>query len=300
MFRSQVDAFCNMQNSEATKREYRKDLERWFNSGLPLTVDGVTQYKVYLEANFAEASAGRFWSTVRSFHKWLVRCGLLDYSPFENVKAPKRMTGHMVQSPSDNNVDALVASCTKPRDLAVIQLLLCGLRASEVVNLRADSVKFEPEYGHYLVVIGKGNKERIVPISQTVIDAVNACGNDGSDWLVVNTDGKKLTYDTVNGIVDSVSRKAGVRIYPHLLRHHYGTRMARAGVNIITLGKLLGHADVKTTAMYVTTDLTDLVEASRLDPRNNGGIRLVTSNLEGEVATSDEADHRGSLSLASS
>jgi len=275
MYQEEVEAFCGMQTSPRTRAEYRKDLDRWFESGHPLSVAGATQYKLWLTSHFKESSSGRYWSTVRTFYRWLVDRGLLEHSPFEVVKAPARKRNPVVQSPSDIVVEALVTSCRPGRDHAVIQLLLSGLRASEVTDLKHDSIISDPQYGFYLIVNGKGNKDRIVPIGEHVVDAINELPNVSSDWLVHQDDGAKLTYDVVNGLVDTTSKRAGVKVYPHLLRHHYGTRMVRAGVNVIVLSKLLGHATVATTERYVSMDLTDLVEATKLDPRNNPSIRVV-------------------------
>lgn len=299
MFQAEVAAFCAMQTSPRTQTEYRKDLERWFGASLPLTVDGAAKYKTMLTEKYTAATAGRFWSTVRTFHKWLVTRGLLEHSPFEAIKAPSRRHLPVVESPSDNVVDALVAFCTSPRDRLVVLLLLQGLRASEVSNLPADALRFTAGYGHWLVVLGKGDKERIVPVSDEIVDAVNALGNEGSDWLVHNPDGSRVTYDAVNGLIDTAAKKAKVKVYPHMLRHHYGTRMVRAGANVFVLQKLLGHSTVATTQRYVSMDLTDLVEASRLDPRNNGGIRIVPSHLEDHSRTGTDAGHRPSLRVAS-
>lgn len=300
MYESEVDAFTAMQTSPRTQAEYRKDLARWYGAGLPLTVAGAAEYKSRLVGAYSEATAGRFWSTVRTFHRWLVHRGLLERSVFEVIKAPARRVQPVVESPSDNDVAALVTFCESPRDRAVVELLLCGLRASEVTDLRATSLRFEVGYGHYLVVLGKGNKERIVPVSDEVVSSIHSLGNTGSDWLVHNPDGSKLTYDMVNNLIDSASKKAGVSIYPHKLRHHYGTRMVRAGVNVLVLSKLLGHATVGTTQRYVSMDLTDLVEASRLDPRNNtGGIHLVEASPQADTRTSEGGDNLVPFRVAS-
>lgn len=300
MFENEVNAYCEMQASPRTRVEYRKDLDRWFRAGLPLTVEGVTQYKRHLEQNYKEASAGRFWSTVRAFHRWLVQRGLLEHSPFEVVKAPVRRHSVGVESPSANIVDALVASCESKRDRAVICLLLNGLRASEVTDLQDGSLTFEPEIGYVLKVLGKGNKERFVPLTDESVQALNDLETiEGSDWLVPNHNGEKLTYDTVNGIVDTVAKRAGVKVHPHQLRHHYATRLVRAGVNVFALQKLLGHATVATTQRYVSMDLSDLAQAARLDPRNNGGIRVVAQDLEVSSGTRPDASHRPALRVAS-
>ena len=300
MFQNEVEAFCAMQTSPQTQRAYRKDLARWFEAGFPLTVDGAAAYKQMLVQTFSESSAARYWSTARVFYKWLVHRGLLEHSPFDVLKAPALRVNPIIESPADADVDALVASCKSPRDRAVVLLLLNGLRASEVANLPAVSLKFTAGYGYYLKVVGKGNKERIVPVSDEVVYAINQLGNVGSDWLVYNPDGTQITYDAINNLVDRASERAGVEIYPHKLRHHYGTRMVRAGVNVIVLSKLLGHANISTTERYVSLDLSDLVDASRMDPRaSNGGIHLVQSNLEDEPDAGEDSGRYPALHVAS-
>jgi len=303
MFETEAEAFCLMQQSPRTRDEYRKDLSRWFASGYPFTVEGVARYKEYLVANFKASSASRFYGTARAFYRWIIKRGLLDASPFDAVKGPRRIQNEVVNVPSDADVDALLRATKTSRERAVVSLLLNGLRASEVKNLPADAIKWTPEYGHYLVVRGKGEKERIVPLLEETVEDIACHASDNSfmtsDYLVHNADGSQLTYDAVNGIVDMASRKAGLDIHPHMLRHHYGTRLVRAGANVFAVQKLLGHASVATTQRYVTMDLSDLVEATRKDPRALGGIRLVKGNLEADDEAGEDAGHRGSLRVAS-
>jgi site-specific recombinase XerD len=302
LYSEHADAFCLMQTSPRTQSEYRKDLARWFASGFPLTVDGVAQYRDYLTRSFKPASAARFFTTTRTFYRWLVKRGIIQENPFDFVKGPKRTTDEVTRVPSDADVDALLRATKTSRERAVVSLLLNGLRASEVTNLRADAVQFAPEYGHFMVVRGKGDKERIVPLlSETVADLAEFDKDNGvpSDWLVHNPDGAKLTYDMVNGIVDMAARKAKVDIYPHMLRHHYGTRLVRAGANVFAVQKLLGHASVATTQRYVTMDLSDLVEATRKDPRELGGLRVVPSNLEEGTTAGEDGSHRSAVRVAS-
>lgn len=296
-----AEPFCSMQTSPRTQQEYRKDLARWFAAGLPLTIEGVAAYKERLMAAYKPSSAGRFFGTPRVFYSWLVRRSIIESSPFDLVKAPKRVD-EVVRVPTDHEVDALLAGTKTTRERAVVSLLLNGLRASEVVNLPADAVKFQPEYGHYLVVRGKGDKERIVPLLAETVDDLRAFEFENgvsSERLVHNADGSPLTYNSVNGIVDMAARKAKVDIYPHMLRHHYGTRLVRAGANVFSVQKLLGHSSVATTQRYVTMDLTDLVEATRLDPRRMGGIRLVPSHLEDDTSAREDTDNRSSRRVAS-
>jgi site-specific recombinase XerD len=300
-YENEVEAFCLMQTSPRTQNEYRKDLARWFNSGYPLTVEGVAQYREYLSTTYKPASAARFYGTARTFFRWLVRRNIIQESPFDFVKGPKRTTDEVINVPSDADVDALLRATKTSRERAVVSLLLNGLRASEVTNLPSTSVKWTAEYGNYLIVRGKGDKERIVPLLEETVDDLAAFEQDNgvaSDWLVHNPDGSKLTYDMVNGIVDMAAHKAKVDIYPHMLRHHYGTRLVRAGANVFAVQKLLGHASVATTQRYVTMDLSDLVEATRKDPRNLGGLRVVSGNLEEGTGSGEDGRSGGSLRVA--
>lgn len=292
------EAFIQMQTSERTKEAYRKDIARWEAAGLPLTVEGVAKWKEMLVAQHSNATAARYWSTVRTYHRWLVMTGALQHSPFEMVKAPALRPSVVVNVPSDADVECLRASLTTPRNRLIVELLLSGLRASEVVNLRADALRFENGYGHYLVFRGKGDKERIVPVSSDVTAAIEATDYE-SEWMVANDDGSQVTYDAVNGMVDKAAKRAGVRIYPHQLRHHYGTRLIRAGANVFSVQKLLGHASVTTTQRYTHMDLTDLVEAARLDPRSQGGIRLVPRS-QADTQAREGADSFIPLAVASS
>lgn len=302
LYENEVDAFCLMQNSPRTQVEYKKDLLRWMASGFPLTVDGVAQYRDELVRSYKPSSAVRFYTTARTFYRWLVKRGIIAESPFDFVKAPKRITDEVVNVPSDADVDALLRATKTSRERAVVSLLLNGLRASEVTNLSAESVKWTPEYGNYLIVRGKGDKERIVPLLSETIDDLAAFEQDNgveSQWLVHNPDGSKLTFDMVNGIVDMAARKAKVNIHPHMLRHHYGTRLVRAGANVFAVQKLLGHASVATTQRYVTMDLSDLVEATRKDPRELGGLKVVSGNLEEGTGAGEDGRRGGSLRVAS-
>jgi len=292
-----TEAFIAQQTSPDTKVAYTKDIQRWESSGYPLTVEGVAAWRQELTTKHSNATAARYYSSVRTYHRWLVLTGALQHSPFEAVKAPALRPSVVVDLPSDNVVDALVASLTTPRNRLIVALLLNGLRASEVVNLKADALRFENGYGHYLVFRGKGDKERVVPVLQEVLDAINEQEGD-SEWLVHDEDGSQLTYDAVNGVVDTAARKVGAKVHPHMLRHHYATRLTRAGANPFVLQKLMGHASIKTTQRYVNMDLSDLVEASRLDPRNMGGIRLVP-HLQAGTQAREDASHRHAAAVAS-
>jgi len=113
-----------------------------------------------------------------------------------------------------------------------------------------------------MVITGKGDRERIVPVLDGYLDDLQA-------------DDTPLSYNIVNNVLDDIARRAKVRTHPHALRHHYATRLVRAGANVFAVQKLLGHSSVATTQQYVKMDISDLFEASRLDPKNMDGIKLL-------------------------
>ena len=286
-----IDTFIEMQSSHNTRRAYRNDLTRWvtFLDGRTPTVDLVVTFKAGLEAALAPASARRTFAAVKSFYNWVG----LEPNPFGRVKAPKTVANATPKVPSDASVEALLAaidttSLQGKRDRAIVWLLLNNLRASEVADLGRDDLYFEQneKYSAWVLrVTGKGMKERFVPATAEAVEAVQAFQRFTqrlNDRLLYDHDGKALTYRQVEEAVYRAAKAAGLEgMHPHALRHHYATRLARSGINIIALQKLLGHARADTTQQYVTLDLSDLIEAAKVDPRQQREeqpvLRLVAS-----------------------
>ena len=273
-----VDQFVGMQNSVETAKAYRKDLSCWYGwlGARALTTDVVVSFKVWLQENRAPAGASRVFTTVRTFHRWLLQQGIIDKSPFEYVKRPQRVVNQTPEVPSDRAVDALLASARQdsPRWGAVVALLLNGLRASEVANVTTDGVIFDAAKGLVILkVLGKGMKERHVPLSheaRLVVGEYRRTLDTTSGLLIPGDKGQPMTLRQVQHIVYKSTERAGlVGLHPHALRHHYATRLARAGVPVLQLQKLMGHSDPGTTQVYVDLDLTDLSAAAQLDPRNH-------------------------------
>ena len=275
------DQFIAMQASPNTRRAYRQDIVRWvsFLDGRVPTVDLVVQFKQGLEAALAPASAARCFAAIRSYYRWLG-----GDNPFDRVKGPKAITNTTPKTPADADVDRLIdavdtSTITGLRDKAAILLLTNGLRAQEVADLRADAMRFEPQYGvHILRLVGKGKKERLVPMNDETVEAVlayrRADGRVQPGTLLFDYDGSKLTYRQVEEAVYRAARRAGLEgMHPHALRHHYATRVMRGGGHILALQQLLGHARADTTQRYVGLDLADLVDAARKDPRASRGQR---------------------------
>lgn len=282
---STTEAFIAMQTSPETRRAYTQDLRRWaaFSEDKVIDPNLVVAFRDHLSETLAPRSAARCFSTVRTYYRWLIATGQGQTNLFEAVKGPKTTRNATPYVPTDEDVDALVeASRRYPRWQAVVALLLNGFRASEVGTMMRDNINLG-ERGYYVKVVGKGQRERLVPLTGEAVDALARYHNDPATkpslYAVSDVYGQPLSGHAVRDIVYDVARWAKVKgMHPHALRHHYGTRLARAGVPLIQLRDLMGHTSVDTTQIYVNMDLTDLFEAARLDPREEKkeGLRAVS------------------------
>jgi len=264
--------FARSQVSPKTQQAYIYDLTKWFtwlgDSEKAPNVDDALGFREYLEASLAPRSAARIFNTIRVFYRWL---GVQN--PFQNVKSPRTIKNRTPIVPDDLFVMKMMEMVTWKRDKLVLSLLLNGLRRAEVPALKNDSIEWNAAYGCDIIrIIGKGNKERLVPAT---LDTSKAYRNykDGTrpdDPLF----GLNFNVRTVESVCDRWTSRAGKRMSPHKLRHHYATRLVRAGAPILSVSKLLGHESVATTQIYVTLDMKTIVEAASLDPMNRKVVEV--------------------------
>ncbi len=250
--------FIAAQRSKNTQRAYRQDLTHWmmYLGGREVHVGRVIEFRDELEQNMSNASALRRFTTLRTYFRWAE----VSPNPFERVKAPRRVSDWSPIVPDEANVTKMVNICDNPTHRAIIALLNNGLRAQEVCDLKKQDFYFEPAYGvHILRVTGKGMKMRLVPANSETVEALTD----------IKIPFRGLNIRKVYYIVKKWSEKAGIAdLHPHALRHGYATRLVRGGVSVFCLQRLLGHSRPETTGIYVNLDLTDLIDAASLDPRN--------------------------------
>lgn len=236
----------------------------------------------WIEAPLANASVARAVIAVRSLHRFAAAEGLTAEDPARSVRPPKppRRLPKALSLEQVQAILAVPATDTEVglRDTALLELLYgTGIRISEAVNLDVDEVDRlartpadEPAPG--LRVLGKGDKERIVPLGSYARKALDAylvrgrpmlvAAGRGTPALFVNTRGDRLSRQSAWAVLRSVAEKAGItaEVSPHTLRHSYATHLLDGGADIRVVQELLGHASVTTTQIYTLVTIEHLRE----------------------------------------
>lgn len=205
-----------------------------------------------------------------SFFKFLIKLGEINDNPVDLIKAPK-VKRHLPKILTLNEVNQLldnqeIVKKQDVRDLAIAELLFSsGLRVSELVNL---TLKDLDENTHEVRVLGKGNKQRLVPVSQTAIDRINDYLKvrdefiPQDDSLFLNRFGRKLTTRAVEQNLEKLSLKAGLSTHlnPHKLRHSFATELLQGGADLRVVQEMLGHSSLAATQVYTHLDFEHLKE----------------------------------------
>ncbi len=228
------------------------------------------------------SSQARILSGVRSFYRWLVLDGYIDTDPSELLEMPQLGT-RLPEVLSVGEVDAIEDSVdlSKPeghRNRAIIEVLFsCGLRVSELVNLKLSCIYTEEKI---LRVRGKGNKERLVPISDAALKELDlwyACRagmnikKGEEDYVFLSRRGRRLTRTMILIMIKRQAVLAGITktISPHTFRHSFATEMLKRGADLRFIQAMLGHEDIGTTEIYTHIDNSMLREEILLHhPRN--------------------------------
>ncbi len=249
--------------SKHTILNYRADLEeflKFIGEGALEKVDYLTVRK-YLallkEKNLGSRSVGRKLSALRSFFKFLTREGYLKANPISSVASPKQEK-HLPLFLTEEEVKNLIEAAKTDderglRDRAILETLYStGIRISELTGLDAEDVDF---ISCVAKVLGKGKKERMVPMGDTAVSAIRAylkSRKKTAQALFLNKNGSRLSDRGIRGIVDKyihrVSTKHGIS--PHTLRHSFATHLLNRGADLRSVQELLGHANLSTTQIY--------------------------------------------------
>lgn len=211
-----------------------------------------------------KSSQARALSGIKSFFNYLLLEEIIDSSPAELIEAPKS-SRPLPDTLSTEEIDRLIGSIedntTKGlRDRAILEVLYsCGLRVSELCDLKLGDLFFGEGY---IRVIGKGDKQRLVPMSsiarsriQLYMD-VRGKERRKEEILFLNNRGKKLTRVMIFTIIKQAAQRAGIekKISPHTFRHSFATHLLEGGANIRQVQELLGHENILTTEIYTHLD----------------------------------------------
>ncbi|MCE5330414.1 site-specific tyrosine recombinase XerD [bacterium] len=221
--------------------------------------------KLY-EKGYCESSVSRILSTLRTFYKFLLIKGDVKKNPFieiENPKRPKKIIETLDENDVKNFLDRIPHSLKlEVRDKAMLELIYSsGMRVSELVNLKLNDIDYEE---NLIRCIGKGNKERIIPVGKTAIHYLdiyiktarfnlqNKNNLRSSEIVFLNKNGSRISRQGFWKVLKKYEKLLNFdkNIYPHLFRHSYATHMLERGADLRVVQELLGHSSISTTEIY--------------------------------------------------
>jgi integrase/recombinase XerD len=215
------------------------------------------------EKGLCSKSVNRSLAAVRGFYKFLIREGRLDRNPLANIEMAKGWM-HLPDTLSREEMNRLLeqpdlAGAVAQRDKAMLELLYAsGIRVSELIGLAMNSINWQVGY---LLVMGKGGKERIVPVGRCAYDALNRYVENArpsllkkkqNNMLFLNKSGEGFTRQGFWKVVKKYAERVGLKqkVHPHTFRHSFATHLVEGGADLRSVQMMLGHADISTTQIY--------------------------------------------------
>ncbi len=265
-----------------TIASYELDLQKLFSYFEAHQIDPVHAQLADLQAflydtfrsNSNPRTQARLIASVRSYYRFLLYHHYIDADPSELLEGPKR-EAHLPVVLSVEEIDRLIAAIDLAsneghRNRAIVEMLYgSGLRVSELVNLKLSNI-YRKE--GYMLIEGKGSKQRLVPISPVADEWFGYWLTDRAQWDIktefadiafLNRYGRQLTRAMVFTIIKRLCTAAGItkNISPHTLRHSFATHLLQNGADLRIIQQLLGHEDLATTEIYTHLDIQDLRDA---------------------------------------
>lgn len=271
---------------------YEQDLAKLYaycdEQGITPEAATYEQLQQFVQSTFSPSSntrsQARIISGIHSFYRFLLYHNYIDQDPSELLEAPRKEM-HLPQVLSLDEVNRLVQAIDLSkkeghRNRAMLEMLYgSGLRVSELVNLRfSDMYRAE----HYMVIQGKGSKQRLVPMSPVAEEWLDYWLEERNFWPIeqgcedyvfLNRRGRPLTRVMVFTLIKQLCVQAGIKksISPHTLRHSFATHLLHNGADLRVIQQLLGHEDITTTEIYTHVDIQDLRRTIlQYHPANNG------------------------------
>ncbi|MBF1594941.1 MAG: tyrosine recombinase XerD [Prevotella sp.] len=276
--------------SANTLDAYMRDVDKLFRylaveqvDVLDVKLEDLEHFAAFIsDLGIGPRSLARILSGVRQFYRFLVIDGYLEVDPTELLESPKQ-PDHLPEVLSTAEVDLLeqaidLSKWEGHRNRAIIEVLFsCGLRVSELTNLKLSNLYIEEQY---IRVMGKGSKERLVPISPRALDELNYWFVDRNvmkikpgeeDYVFLNRRGQHLTRTMILIMIKRYAVEAGIKktISPHTLRHSFATSLLEGGADLRAIQAMLGHESIGTTEIYTHIDTSTLrQEILEHHPRN--------------------------------
>lgn len=266
-----IDEFCtylliDKNYSNNTIIAYKTDLNNFYKAIDKDTIliknDDIKWYLKHLkENNHSEKSIARNISSIKSFYKYLVINNYVKFNPAENIvtlKLTKKLPSVLSIDEINKILDIQTYDNYSIRNKAMLELMYAtGLRVSELVNLKIYDIDITDSL---VRTMGKGSKERIVPIGEIANNALNEYlkvrssffKKEINDDLFLNNHGKKMTRQGLFKIIKKIAKEKNIKkeISPHTLRHSFATHMINNGADLKIIQELLGHSDISTTQIY--------------------------------------------------
>lgn len=269
---------------------YMRDVDKLFRylaveqvDVLDVKLEDLEHFAAFIsDLGIGPRSLARILSGVRQFYRFLFIDGYLEVDPTELLESPKQ-PDHLPEVLSTAEVDLLeqaidLSKWEGHRNRAIIEVLFsCGLRVSELTNLKLSNLYIEEQY---IRVMGKGSKERLVPISPRALDELNYWFADRNvmkikpgeeDYVFLNRRGQHLTRTMILIMIKRYAVEAGIKktISPHTLRHSFATSLLEGGADLRAIQAMLGHESIGTTEIYTHIDTSTLrQEILEHHPRN--------------------------------
>lgn len=266
--------YCQVEKglSQNTVQSYQRDLKHYIVSlekaGVSKTADVERRHILdYLHAKKEEgrttATLSRYLSTIRAYHQFALRDGKTTKDPSELIETPKK-SRKLPSVLTSQEVDRLLeaskgTTAFSRRNHAMLELMYAtGLRVTELCELKSGDIHLEMGF---VQCLGKGNKERIVPLGKVAAEAVETYAGNGRfelmkqkrhDTLFVNHHGNPLSRQGFWKILKGAAEKAGIDkpLTPHTLRHSFATHLLENGADLRAVQEMLGHTDISTTQIY--------------------------------------------------
>jgi integrase/recombinase XerD len=267
--------------SKNTVLSYNRDLEKYsffikkskIKEITNISNDQILYFLEFLYKTQTSSSVSRILSTLRTFYKYLVRNQKIQKNPFSSIKNPKQPK-KLIEILDEKEVKKFLesipdSSYLETRDKAMLELLYsCGMRVSEITDLKLSNIDLDEGLIRF---IGKGNKERIVPVGDTAREYLekylrnsrhNIEREHKYENVFLNKDGRNITRQGLWKIIKKYASRinSGKNLYPHLFRHSYATHMLERGADLRIVQELLGHSSISTTEIYTNINKKHIKE----------------------------------------